>query len=107
MQLPNAGDDLQAIKKGVLELADLVVVNKADLDPRGGGARRRPARIGDAARRMRGEAATARPRVLATSAIEPAQVRARLADAAAAWAAERRASGAIDRRRQRQARAWL
>ena len=33
MQLPNAGDDLQAIKKGVLELADLVVVNKADLDP--------------------------------------------------------------------------
>jgi LAO/AO transport system kinase len=32
MQLPNAGDDLQAIKKGVMELADLVVVNKADLD---------------------------------------------------------------------------
>ncbi len=33
MQLPNAGDDLQAIKKGVMELADLVVINKADLDP--------------------------------------------------------------------------
>jgi LAO/AO transport system kinase len=32
MQLPNAGDDLQAIKKGVMELADLVVINKADLD---------------------------------------------------------------------------
>ena len=32
MQLPNAGDDLQAIKKGVMELADLVVVNKADID---------------------------------------------------------------------------
>jgi LAO/AO transport system kinase len=32
LQLPNAGDDLQAIKKGVMELADLVVVNKADLD---------------------------------------------------------------------------
>ena len=30
--LPNAGDDLQAIKKGVMELADLVVINKADLD---------------------------------------------------------------------------
>ncbi|MFZ4482142.1 MAG: methylmalonyl Co-A mutase-associated GTPase MeaB, partial [Rhodoferax sp.] len=28
MQLPNAGDDLQAIKKGVMELADLVVINK-------------------------------------------------------------------------------
>jgi LAO/AO transport system kinase len=33
MQLPNAGDDLQAIKKGVMELADLVVINKVDLDP--------------------------------------------------------------------------
>jgi LAO/AO transport system kinase len=32
LQLPNAGDDLQAIKKGVMELADLVVINKADLD---------------------------------------------------------------------------
>lgn len=33
LQLPNAGDDLQAIKKGVMELADLVVINKVDLDP--------------------------------------------------------------------------
>ena len=32
MQLPNAGDELQAIKKGVMELADLVLINKADLD---------------------------------------------------------------------------
>jgi LAO/AO transport system kinase len=31
-QLPNAGDDLQAIKKGVMELADLVIINKADID---------------------------------------------------------------------------
>ncbi|MBW8722176.1 MAG: methylmalonyl Co-A mutase-associated GTPase MeaB, partial [Polaromonas sp.] len=27
-----AGDDLQAIKKGVMELADLVIINKADID---------------------------------------------------------------------------
>ena len=32
MQLPNAGDELQAIKKGVMEVADLVLINKADLD---------------------------------------------------------------------------
>jgi LAO/AO transport system kinase len=32
LQLPNAGDDLQAMKKGVMERADIVVVNKADLD---------------------------------------------------------------------------
>ncbi|NGZ06442.1 MAG: methylmalonyl Co-A mutase-associated GTPase MeaB [Magnetococcales bacterium] len=28
--LPNAGDELQGIKRGIMELADLVVVNKAD-----------------------------------------------------------------------------
>jgi LAO/AO transport system kinase len=33
LQLPNAGDDLQAMKKGIMELADLIVINKADLDP--------------------------------------------------------------------------
>ena len=33
LMLPNAGDDLQAIKKGIMELADLVVFNKADIDP--------------------------------------------------------------------------
>jgi LAO/AO transport system kinase len=31
--LPNAGDDLQAMKRGILELVDIVAVNKADLDP--------------------------------------------------------------------------
>jgi LAO/AO transport system kinase len=33
LQLPNAGDDLQAIKKGIVEVADLILVNKADLNP--------------------------------------------------------------------------
>jgi LAO/AO transport system kinase len=33
LQLPNAGDDLQAIKKGIVELADMVVINKADINP--------------------------------------------------------------------------
>lgn len=32
LQLPNAGDDLQAIKKGIMEIADLIVINKADID---------------------------------------------------------------------------
>ncbi len=30
LMLPNAGDELQGIKRGILELADLIVVNKAD-----------------------------------------------------------------------------
>ncbi|MBS1226887.1 MAG: transport system ATPase [Proteobacteria bacterium] len=33
LQLPNAGDDLQAIKKGIVEIADLVAINKSDIDP--------------------------------------------------------------------------
>jgi LAO/AO transport system kinase len=35
LQLPHAGDELQAMKKGVIELADMLLVNKADLDPLG------------------------------------------------------------------------
>ena len=31
--LPNAGDDLQAIKRGIVELVDVVAVNKCDIDP--------------------------------------------------------------------------
>ncbi|MBL1264982.1 methylmalonyl Co-A mutase-associated GTPase MeaB [Candidatus Methylomicrobium oryzae] len=30
LQLPNAGDELQGIKKGILELADILVITKAD-----------------------------------------------------------------------------
>jgi LAO/AO transport system kinase len=52
LQLPNAGDDLQAIKKGVMELADLVVINKADLDEAAAtrARRRSPARCACSAR---------------------------------------------------------
>ena len=32
LTLPNAGDDLQAIKRGIVELIDLLLVNKADID---------------------------------------------------------------------------
>ena len=35
LQLPNAGDELQALKKGIVELADIIVINKADADPKG------------------------------------------------------------------------
>ncbi len=33
LALPTAGDELQGIKKGILEHADFVLVNKADIDP--------------------------------------------------------------------------
>lgn len=41
LMLPGAGDELQGIKKGVLELADLIAVNKADVDPARANAARR------------------------------------------------------------------
>src|SRR5215472_1875317 len=34
VQMPNAGDDLQAIKRGIIELADVIVYNKVDIDPK-------------------------------------------------------------------------
>jgi LAO/AO transport system kinase len=32
LQLPGAGDDLQAIKRGVVERSDIIVITKADID---------------------------------------------------------------------------
>ena len=105
MQLPNAGDDLQAIKKGVLELADLVVVNKADLDA--AAAARAVGQLESALQLVSARAgATSRPRVLAMSAIDAGQVR-EVWRAAEAFAAAQRASGGRERRRLAQARAWL
>ena len=72
MQLPNAGDDLQAIKKGVMELADLVVINKADLDAIA--AARAQAQIASSLRlyRMHGEheAQQWQPQVMQLSALK-------------------------------------
>ena len=33
--IPGGGDELQGIKKGLIEVADLLVINKADADPKG------------------------------------------------------------------------
>lgn len=33
LTLPNAGDDLQAVKRGIMEMVDLILINKADLLP--------------------------------------------------------------------------
>ena len=77
MQLPNAGDDLQAIKKGVMELADLIVVNKADLDE--AAATRARAQIASALRLfgqhghpgdVRQDASPWHPQVMQLSALE-------------------------------------
>ena len=110
MQLPNAGDDLQAIKKGVMELADLVVINKADLDA--DAAMRAEAQITGALRIFspHGHAADGSER-WTTQVIQISALKAQ--GVAAFWSQVelfmqlRRASGEFDTRRRSQARAWM
>ena len=108
LQLPNAGDDLQAIKKGVMELADLIVINKADIDP--AAATRAQAQITSALRllgngRMPLEAA-ALQRVLQVSALKADGIEP-LWQALNAQREARMASGAWAARRREQSLAWM
>jgi LAO/AO transport system kinase len=105
LQLPNAGDDLQAIKKGVMDLADLVVVNKADIDP--AAAARAVGQIESALRLVSERGGTAwAPRVLAASALAADRVAA-VWSVVEAFRAAQAASGAALERRRGQARSWL
>ncbi|MBL8288494.1 MAG: methylmalonyl Co-A mutase-associated GTPase MeaB [Rubrivivax sp.] len=113
LQLPNAGDDLQAIKRGITEIADLVVINKADLDE--AAATRARAQITSALRLIgqQGHPAHARhdgsawpPQVLEVSALKGTGL-------AAFWQAVERyreralAGGALQQRRHAQDEAWM
>lgn len=66
MQLPQAGDDLQGMKKGVVELADIIVYNKSDLDPLA--AERAIAQMQGVLTLLRPASRHWKPRVLCTSA---------------------------------------
>jgi LAO/AO transport system kinase len=107
LQLPNAGDDLQAIKRGVMELADIVAINKADLDD--AAATRAQAMITSALRVFgshgRGDDARAVP-VLKLSALAGSGID-EFWHTVQAEAQRRRESGAFDTRRRAQRQAWL
>jgi LAO/AO transport system kinase len=105
LQLPNAGDDLQAIKKGVMELADLVVINKADLDP--GAATRAQATITSALRvfSFHGHAHDV-PRVMQLSAAKAQGIDA-FWQQVLAFRDRRQQGGAFAQRRKQQALAWM
>jgi LAO/AO transport system kinase len=104
LQLPNAGDDLQAIKKGIMELADLVVVNKADIDPRA--AQLAGAQIKSALHMLRPASPHWSVPVLTMSALRKQGV-------AEFWAEVQRyraamsASGEFEAKRRHQAQAWM
>lgn len=113
LQLPNAGDDLQAIKKGVMELADLVVINKADIDPHA--ATRAQAQITSSLRllSMHGnpehahhDATLWQPRVITLSALKSEGVDGFWA-AVSEFRQLQTANGRLAARRERQALAWM
>jgi LAO/AO transport system kinase len=101
LQLPNSGDELQAIKRGVMELADLVVIHKSDLDR--AAAMRAQAQIVSSLRlHAQGHQQAWLPEVLLASSLSGEGV-------AEVWAAVQRHQQHIDRaaRRHRQDVAWL
>ena len=113
LQLPNAGDDLQAIKKGVMELADLVVINKADLDA--AAATRAQAQITSALRllglhgrddRAHHDATLWQPQVLQLSALQGQGLEAFLA-AVSRFRDLQTVSGRLAARRRTQDQAWM
>ena len=93
--LPNAGDDLQGIKKGILEVADILAINKADIDP---AAARRARRDLDAALRLLRGARAAGSTVLELSGATGLGLPA-LWDAVEGHLTAQRASGAFEARR--------
>jgi LAO/AO transport system kinase len=102
--LPGGGDDLQGIKRGVIELADLIVVNKADGDMLAA-ARRSAADYRHALRLLRSPTAGWIPEVATCSAITGEGV-ADVWDIVGRFRAAVGEKG-IARRRAEQARAWM
>ena len=102
--LPAGGDDLQGIKRGVIELADLIVVNKADGDLKAT-AKRSATDYQHALRMLRSPTAGWTPEVMTCSALTGEGVTA-IWDTIERF---RKAVGAagIARRRAEQARAWM
>ncbi len=104
LQLPNAGDDLQAIKKGVMEVADLVVINKSDLDD--AAAARARGQISSALQLHGHRGGAWRAEVLQLSALTGEGLVA-FWDAVERFSEQQRADGWFDKRRQQQNCAWM
>ena len=113
MQLPNAGDDLQAIKKGVMERADLVLINKADIDP--DAATRAQAQITSALRlfgmhgnpeHLHHDETQWQPQVMPLSALKQTGVT-EFWQAVQRFNALQAASGRQAKRRSQQAKSWM
>jgi LAO/AO transport system kinase len=102
--LPNAGDDLQAIKRGIIELVDLVLVNKADID--GAAADLARAQIANAFSMLRPHDAWWLPPVIKISATTGACVEA-FWDTVERYRSLATINGALAARRKAQTLTWM
>ncbi len=104
LQLPNAGDDLQAIKKGIMEIADLIVINKADIDP--AAAMRAKSQIKTALHMLRPASPNWTVPVLTLSALRKEGI-AEFWNTVMDYRKALTASGELDAKRRHQALAWM
>ncbi|MDX1643508.1 MAG: methylmalonyl Co-A mutase-associated GTPase MeaB [Thermoanaerobaculia bacterium] len=103
--LPGSGDELQGLKKGIVELADVIVIHKADGDL--ADQARRTANDYRAALRYLGASGTAREvEVLTASAHEGEGIEELWSLVQERWEKDR-TSGALDERRRAQQRQWF
>jgi len=102
---PGAGDELQGIKRGIIELADLVVINKADGELRAA-ARRAQADYRAALQLLRPDPSGWTPEVLTCSALEGRGV-AELWQAVGRHRRALEAGEGLAAKRARQSRSWL
>lgn len=104
LMLPGAGDELQGIKRGLLELVDVIAVNKAD------GATLAAAELAAQQYRLALRSLTGRhddrPAVLTCSALYQQGVD-EVWQAVERWHSRRAASGELAERRRQQNRRWL
>ena len=104
LQLPNAGDDLQAIKKGIVEIADLVAINKIDIDPASAAVAQ--AQWKQALHMLRPNSPNWRPSVIGLSALKKEGM-------ADFWAEIERfqnvmtGTGELNEKRRKQSLAWM
>ena len=98
LMLPNAGDELQGIKRGIFELADLIAVNKADGDNEV--QAREASRAYSSAMRYGSHEREKAPPILTTSGLHGLGLDS-LWQALEAFFDERQASGALKNKRDR------
>lgn len=102
---PGGGDELQGIKRGVMELADLVIINKADGDLKAA-ANRAATEYRGALGLMRPKTPHWRPRVRLASALQVTGIEEIWRDITA-FRERMQAAGALETQRAGQARAWM